>query len=96
MIEATVDAIMWIILNWELVLGIFGSIGIIGLIMQGQKKAELMGWSDEKLEARRLYLLAHEVRSWYGQEYEMIDKELNRRRDVRFKQSTKEEWEKYK
>ena len=96
MIDATADVIVWIIRNWELVLGIFGSMVVVRLIMQEQKKTELRSWSDEKLEARKYYLLAREVRSWYGQESDMIDKELDRRRDARYKQSTKEEWSKFK
>ena len=93
--EATADVIVWMIRNWELVLGIFLFLALIGALMHAHKKAELRSWSDEKLEARQTYLLYHNRNRLQDDEYWMIHEELERRVHNRCKQSAAEEWSKF-
>ena len=98
MIDTIANGIVWMVRNWELVLGIFLSLGVIGFAMEQQKKTEMRSWPKEKLEARKSYLLAHHEfhEITHRTEYNMIENELDRRIKESFKQHTKEEWSKYK
>ena len=95
MIEGIGDVIVWMIRNWEIVLGIFVSLAVIGALMKEVKKTELTGWSAEKLKARQTYLLYQNRNRLEEDEYWMIHEELDRRLHNRCKQSATEEWSKY-
>ena len=97
MLDSIVDGMVWMIRNYQLVIGIFAFIVVFGSIARIREKVKLRYWSDEKLEARGSYLLA---RQWTDitnmEEYDWIREEQERRIEVMVRKSTKEEWNEWK
>ncbi len=97
MLDSITDGIVWMIRNYQLVIGIFVFIMMLGFIVRTREKVKLRYWSDEKLKARGSYLLA---RKWTGitnmEEYDWICEEQERRIEVMVMESTKEEWNEWK
>ena len=77
----------------EAVLWIIAILVFVALGKESAEKTERMTWSDEKLEARKRYLLSHDLNP---RERAKIYEEQDRRIDERLKASSKAEWEKYK
>ena len=77
----------------EAVLWILAFLVFVAIAKESAEKTERTTWSDEKLEARKRYLLYHESNS---DEWMKINDEQNRRITERLKADAKSEWEKYK
>ena len=77
----------------ETILWIFGGLVVLGAITSSFKEMEVRGWSDEKLKARKNYLLYHKHSD---REYWRIHDEEQRRITESLKASSEKEWEKYK
>ena len=77
----------------EAVLWILAFLVFVAIAKESAEKTERTTWSDEKLEARKRYLLHHDLNP---RERSKIYEEQDRRVDERLKASSKAEWEKYK
>ena len=77
----------------EAVLWILAFLVFVAIAKESAEKTERTTWSDEKLEARKKYLLWHEPNS---DEWMKIHEEQDRRITESLKASSKAEWEKYK
>ena len=51
-------------------------------------------WSSEKIYTRQEYLSAHD--KYYGSEWQMLDRELDRRYDIELKKETSARWDEHK
>ena len=77
----------------EAALWIFGFLVFVAIAKSSAEKTERMTWSNEKLEARKNYLLHHDLNP---SERDKLYEEEDRRVSERLKASSKAEWEKYK